>query len=69
LRQWGENRGACKLLVRKPEEKRPLGRPSCRCMDNIKMDLGKIGWDGMDFIHMVQDGDQWRGRVNMVIKF
>jgi hypothetical protein len=44
----GEKRNAYRILVRKPERKRPLGRPSCRWVDNIKMDLRKIGWDGLD---------------------
>jgi hypothetical protein len=42
------------LLVGKPEGKRPLGRVRCRWMDNIKMDLGEIGWDGMDWIDLAE---------------
>jgi hypothetical protein len=47
--------------------KRPLGRPRCRWVYNIKMDLGEIGWDGMDWINLAQDRDQWRALVNMVM--
>jgi hypothetical protein len=43
----GEKRNAYKILVRKPEGKRPLGRPRCRWVENIKIDLREIGWDGM----------------------
>jgi hypothetical protein len=44
----GEKRNVCRILVGKPEEKRPLGRPRCRWMDNIKMDLREIGWGDTD---------------------
>jgi hypothetical protein len=63
----GEMRNAYGILVGKPEEKRPLGRPRRRWVDNIKMDLREIEWDGMDWIKLVQDRDQWRALVNMVI--
>jgi hypothetical protein len=56
--RMGETRNAYRILVGKPEERRPLGRPRRRCMDNIKMDLRVIGWDGMDLIDMAQDRDQ-----------
>jgi hypothetical protein len=46
------------ILVGKPEGKRPLGRPRRRWVDNIKMDLREIGWDGVDWIYMAQDKDQ-----------
>jgi hypothetical protein len=52
------------LLVAKPEVKRPLGRPSRRCVDNIKIDLREIGWDVMDWIDLAQDRDQRRTLVN-----
>jgi hypothetical protein len=42
----------------KPEGKRPLGRPSRRCVDNIKMDLRETGWVGMDWVHLAWDRDQ-----------
>jgi hypothetical protein len=51
-------RNAYKILVGKPEEKRPLGRRRRLWVDNIKMDLREIGWDGMDWIDLVQDKDQ-----------
>jgi hypothetical protein len=49
------------------EEKRPLGRPRRRWVHNVKMDLREIGWDGMDWIDLAQNRDQWRALVNMVI--
>jgi hypothetical protein len=55
--------------VEKPEEKRPLGRPICKCVDNIKMDLREIGWDGLDWIDMAQDMDLWRAPMNTVMNF
>jgi hypothetical protein len=51
------------ILVKKPEEKRPLGRPRCRWVIDIKVDLGDILWDGMDWIDLAQDRDQWRALV------
>jgi hypothetical protein len=53
--------------VRKPEEKRPLGRQKRRWMGNIKMDLREIGWGGMGWIDLAQDSDQWRAVVNTVM--
>jgi hypothetical protein len=53
--------------VGKPEGKRPLGRSRLRWMDNSKMNLREIGWDGMDWIDLAQDGDQWRSLVNTVM--
>jgi hypothetical protein len=54
--------------VGKPEGKRPLGRPRCRWVDNIKIDLREIGWDDMDWISLAQDRDQWRRvLVNTVV--
>jgi hypothetical protein len=55
----GEKRNAYRILVGKPEGKRPLGRPRCRWVDNIKIDLREIGLDGMDWIYLAQDRDQW----------
>jgi hypothetical protein len=63
----GETRNAYRILVEKPDGKRPLGRSRRRRMDNIKMDLGEIGWDGMDWIELAQDRDQWRVLVNTVM--
>jgi hypothetical protein len=56
----GEKRNAYRILVGKPEGKRPLGRPRRRWVDNIKM-------DGMDWIDLAQDRGQWRALVNMVM--
>jgi hypothetical protein len=44
----GEKRNVCKILVIKPEGKRPIGRPRCKWVDNIKIDVREIGWNGMD---------------------
>jgi hypothetical protein len=55
--RMGERRNACRKLVGNPEGKRPLGRPRRRWVDNIKMDLREIGWDGMDWIHLAQNRD------------
>jgi hypothetical protein len=63
----GETRNAYKILVGKPEGNRPLGRPRRRSLDNIKMHLRKIGWDGMDWIELAQDRNQWRALVNTVM--
>jgi hypothetical protein len=53
--------------VGKPEGKRPLARPKRRWVDNIKMDLREIKWDGVDWIDVVQDREQWRALVNTVL--
>jgi hypothetical protein len=53
--------------VGKPKGKGPLGRPRCRWLNNIKMDLREIGWDGMDWINLAQDREQWRTPVNKVM--
>jgi hypothetical protein len=53
--------------VGKPEGKRPLGIPRRRWVDNIKMDLTEIGCDGVDWIELAQDRDQWRALVNTVM--
>jgi hypothetical protein len=54
-------------LVGKLEGKRSLGRPRRSWVDNIKMDLRETGWDGMDWIDLTQDRDQWRALVNTVM--
>ena len=56
----GERRGVYRVLVGKPEGKRPLGRPRGRWEDNIKMDLQEVGCGGMDWIELAQDRDRWR---------
>jgi hypothetical protein len=65
----GEKRNAYRILVGNPEGKRPLGRPSRRWVDNIKMDLREIEWDEMDWIDLAQDLYQWRALVNTVKNF
>jgi hypothetical protein len=54
-------------LVGKPEGKRLLGRPRCRWVDSIKMELRGLGWGGVDWNYLAQDRDQWRALVNMVM--
>jgi hypothetical protein len=56
-----------RVLVGKPEGKRPLGRPRFMRVANIKMDLREIRWGGMDWIHLAQDRNQWRDLVNTVM--
>jgi hypothetical protein len=63
----GEKRNAYRILVGNPEGKRPLGRPRHGWVDDIKMDLREIGWDGVNWIDMAQDRIQWRALVNMVL--
>jgi hypothetical protein len=63
----GEKRNACMILMGKPEEKRPLGRPRLKWVDNIKIYLRVIGWDGVEWIDVAQDRDQWRALVNTVM--
>jgi hypothetical protein len=65
--RMGETRNAYRILVGTPEGKEPLGRPRCRWVDNIKMDLGEIGWAGRNWIELAQDRDQWRALVNTVM--
>jgi hypothetical protein len=60
-----EKRNEYRILL--PEGKTPLGRPRRRWVDNIKMDLREIGWDGVNWIVIAQDRDQWRALVNTVL--
>jgi hypothetical protein len=65
--RMGEGRGAYRVLVGRPEGKRPLGRPRRRWEDSIKMDLGEIEIDGANWIQLAQDRVQWRAFVSMVM--
>jgi hypothetical protein len=62
-----EKRNAYRLLVGKPEGRRPLGRPRRMWLDNNKMDLEGIGWGRVDLISLAQDRDKWRALVNSVM--
>jgi hypothetical protein len=64
----GEKRNAYRLLVGKPEGKRPLGRPRRRWVDNIRMDLEEVGWGDVDWIGLAKDRNRWRALVNSVLK-
>jgi hypothetical protein len=63
----GEGRNVYRVLVGKPEGKRPLERPRRRWEYGIKMGLGEIGWGGVEWIHLAQDMDNWRAVVNAVV--
>jgi hypothetical protein len=63
----GESRGAYRILVGRPEGRRPLGRTRRRWEDNIKMNLQEFGWGGMEWIALAQDRDRWRALVNAVM--
>ena len=64
-----EERGAYRILVGKPEGKRPLGRPRRRWVDNIRMGLQEVGCGGMDWVKLSQDRDRWRTLVSAIMKF
>ena len=64
-----EGRGVHKVMVRKPEGKRPLGKPRRRWEDNIKMDLEEVGIGCGDWMELAQDRDRWRTFVNAVMNF
>jgi hypothetical protein len=66
--RMGEKRNAYRLLVGKPEGRRPLERPRRRWLDSIRMDLGKLGWSDADWIALAQDRDRWRALTNSVSK-
>jgi hypothetical protein len=57
------------ILMGKPKEKRPLGRPRCRWVDNIKMDLREIEWGFLEWINLAQIMDKWRVLVSTVMNF
>jgi hypothetical protein len=63
----GERRSAYRLLVGKPEGKRPLGRPRRRWVDNIRMDLGEVGCGNVDWIGLAQNRNKWSALVNAVM--
>jgi hypothetical protein len=65
----GERMGVFRVLVGKPEESRPLGRPRRRWEDNIRLDLQEVGCGVMDWIVMAQDRDSWRAFVNAAMNF
>jgi hypothetical protein len=62
----GEMRNVYNIFTEKPEGKRPIGRERHRWEDNIRMDLREIGWEGVDWIHLAEDRNQW-ALVNMVM--
>ena len=65
--RMGEEIGAYRVLVGKPEGKRPLGRPRRRCVDNIRMDLQEVGCGYVDWIGLAQDRDRWRTLVSALM--
>jgi hypothetical protein len=65
--RMGEKRNTYRLLVGKPEGKRPLGRPRHRWVDNIRMALGEVGYGDVDWIGLAQDRNRWRALVNSVL--
>ena len=69
MARMGERRGVYRVLVWKPEGKRPLGRPRRRWGNNIKMALQEVGCGGIDWIELAQDRDIWRALVNAVMNF
>jgi hypothetical protein len=65
----GDGRGVFRVLVRRPEGKRPLGRPGRRWEKNIKMELQEVGCESIDWIELAQNRDRWRALVNAVRNF
>ena len=66
-RTCGERSGVYRVLVGKPEGKRPLGRPRLRWEVNIKMEFQEVRCEGMDWIDLAQDRDRWRALVNALM--
>jgi hypothetical protein len=69
LARMGEGRGVHRVLLGKPEGKRPLGRPRRRWEDNIKMDLQEVGGGYGDWMELAHDRDRWRALVSAVMNF
>jgi len=67
LTRMGEERGVYRVLVGKPEGRRSLGRPRCRWVDNIRMDLHDVGCGYVDWIGLAQDRERWRTLVSVVM--
>ena len=67
--RMGEERGVYRVLVGKPEGRRPLGRPRRRWVDNIRMELQEVGCGYMDWIGLAQYRDRWRTLVSAVMNF
>jgi hypothetical protein len=65
--RMGEKRNTYRLLVGKPEGKRPLGRRRRRWVDNIRIDLGEVGWGDVDWIGLAKDRNRWRALVYSVL--
>jgi hypothetical protein len=65
--RMGEKRNAYRLFVGKPEGKRPLERPRWRWVDNIRMDIGEVGWGDVDWIGLAKGRNRWRAVVNSVL--
>ena len=64
-----DRRGTCRVLVGRPERRRPHKRPRCRWEDNIKMDVQEVRWGGLDSIKLAKDRESWRALVNGVMNF
>jgi hypothetical protein len=60
-------RNIYKILVGKPEGKRPLGEPRHRWVNNIRINLRETGWEGLDWVHLTQDRDQWKVPLSIVM--
>jgi hypothetical protein len=67
--RMGEGKGVYRVLVERPEGRRPLGRPRCRWEDNIRMDLWKVGCGCVDWMELAQDRARWRALVSAVMNF
>jgi hypothetical protein len=66
-RMRDKKKNVYKLLVEKPEGKRPIGRPRSRWVDNIRTDLGEVEWGSVDWIGVAQDRDRWKALANSVM--